>query len=236
MNFRALKISSSLIIAIFGLASCSFLGPQNVPEVTTYTLALPKTQPHFTSAPKLTLMVSTPTAGPGYDSRKMIYTNKTYELSAFVKSQWAATPAEMLEPILIQKLRDTGYFHAVVSNAFSSSRQVFLRTHLLELRQDFTQNPSRVSLALQAEIINAEDSRVINSKTFSTSVLASENTPYSGVVAANRAVERLVSEIALFSLSSLNNAAYQSSLPPDVKYWKFHHKGKSEGFISNHKA
>ncbi len=224
MNFCALKTPLTLIFAIFGVASCSFLGPQNIPEVTTYTIAVPKTQPSFSSAQKITLMVSTPTAGAGYDSRKMIYTNKPYELASFAKSQWAATPAEMLEPILIQKLRDTGYFHAVVSNAFSTSRQVFLRTHLIELRQDFTQNPSRIILSLQVEIINAEDGRVINAKTFTSSVLTAENTPYSGVVAANRAVDRLASEIALFSLSSLNNSGLQSHSTPKASYRKFHPK------------
>lgn len=194
-----------LIVLLLGftLAGCNLLGPQKTPSTTTYTLAVAKIRDRVLHDHKITLLVSPPTAAAGYDTRKMIYTQKPYELSEFALNQWAAPPAEMLESILLQKLGDTGYFHAVISTAFSTQREYLLKTNLIELRQDFTVNPSRIRLALQAELIDAKESRVINTRTFTCSMPSPKNTPYDGVVAANRAVEFLLSQVAQFCVRSL---------------------------------
>lgn len=194
-----------LFVFLMGLAlsGCSLLGPQKTPSITTYTLSVAKIRDRVAHDHKITLLVSAPTAAAGYDSRKMIYTRKPYELSEFALNQWAAPPAEMLEPIVVQKLRDTGYFHAVISTAFSTQREYLLKMNLIELRQDFTVNPSRIRLALQAELIDAKESRVINTRTFTCSIPTPQNTPYNGVVAANRAVEVLLSQVAQFCVRSL---------------------------------
>jgi cholesterol transport system auxiliary component len=191
------------MLGLLGLTACSLLGPQDVPEMNTYTLAIRKIHSQPANLKKETLLVSTPTASAGYDSNKMIFTNKPYELGHFARSQWAAPPAEMLKPLLIQKLRDTGRFHAVLSSTFSTNRDWLLRTHLIELQQDFTVNPSRVKVAVQADLVNSTTHQVISSQTFSQTVAAPENTPYGGVVAANRAVERLLAQVVDFSVYSL---------------------------------
>ena len=229
MNARLLLLLASLL----GLGGCSLLGPQNVPEVSTYTLAVERIHSPVSSHQKITLAVNTPTAGAGYDTRKMIFTNRPYELGEFARSQWAAPPAEMIEPILIQKLRDTGRFHAVVMNAFSTNKQLSLRTHLIELRQDFTVKPSQVKVAIQAELINANDNKVINSRTFTTSISAPENTPYSGVVAANKAVDWLLTQIAEFSVRSLNSAQHESADSPDSRISQVSPVAKKYRFYKN---
>ena len=211
-----------LMLGLLTLGGCSLFGPQNVPEVSTYTLAVQRVHSHSPSTHKTTLLVNTPTATAGYDSRKMIFTNKPYELGQFARSQWTAPPGEMLEPMLIQKLRDTGYFHAVVSNAYTTNRQLMLRTHLIELRQDFTVKPSQLRLAIQAELVNSDDNKVINSQTFTIAMPAYENTPYSGVVAANKAVDRLLTQIAQFSLKSLQGTQHATT-KTKIKY-RFHKK------------
>jgi cholesterol transport system auxiliary component len=199
------KLRLFLIMSFVALSSCSLLGPQKTPTVTTYTLSISKIHTVPVHDHKITLLVNTPTAAAGYDSRKMIYTKRPYELSEFALNQWAAPPAEMLETILVQKLNDTGRFHAIISNAYSANRQFILRTHLIELRQNFTVKPSQIQLSLQAELINAQDSKVINTGTFATSVPAVQNTPYGGVLAANKAADRLLNQIAEFCLHSLNS-------------------------------
>lgn len=209
-----------LLLSLLGVGGCNFLGPQQLPSTTTYTLSAAKVRETPAQDHKITLLVNTPTASAGYDTRKMIYTQKPYELSDFSRNQWAAPPAEMLEPILIQKLRDTGYFHAVVNNAYSVNRQLILRTHLIELRQDFTVTPSRVQLAMQAELINPTDNKVINSHTFTCSMPAPKNTPYSGVLAANKAVDRLLNQIAQFCVQSVKSPSHNIN-QAEIKFKSF---------------
>lgn len=185
------------------LTGCSFLGPQEQPETSTYTLSIPRLHNVPTTSKQLTLMVTTPTASSGYTSKKMIYNEHPYELSAFGRNEWAGPPAEMLEPLLIQKLRDTGYFHAVVATPFSANRELVLRTRLLELRQDFTCKPSHIILALQVELINNKTEQVINSQTFSCSMPTHCNTPYGGVQTANQAANVVLDKVAQFAVRSL---------------------------------
>ncbi len=192
-----------LLMGMLSISGCNMLGPQEVASTTTYTLSVPHIQNTNVHDHKITLLVNSPTATPGFDSRKMIYTKTRYELSEFARHQWAAPPAEMLEPVLIQKLRDTGYFHAVINSAFAVQRDYVLKTHLIEMRQDFTVKPSRLRIAMQAELIDTKESRVVNACTFTCSMPAPQNTPYSGVVAANRAVNTILSQVAEFSVKAL---------------------------------
>jgi cholesterol transport system auxiliary component len=198
-----------LFVGATTLSGCNFLGPQAQPRMSTYTLSATasttKTQVADTptAQPKITLLVTSPTAAAGYESRHMLYTDKPLQLSEFAQNQWAAPPAEMLEPLLVQKLRDTAYFHAVTSHSLAGSRDYILRTHLIELRQDFTLKPSRIQLTLQAELISAVDNRIVRAKTFTTTIPAEENTPYAGVLAANYAINQLLTQIAQFCVQSI---------------------------------
>src|SRR5690348_12647625 len=91
------------------MSSCSLLSPQKTPEISTYTLSAHPRVSHATTSTtkKITLIVNTPIAVTGYDSRKMIYSKKPFELNQFALNQWAAPPAEMIHPMLVQKLRET---------------------------------------------------------------------------------------------------------------------------------
>lgn len=190
----------------FFICSCSLLSPQKTPEISTYTLSAHDRVYHATThkTKKITLIVNTPTAVTGYDSRKMIYSKKRYELNHFALNQWAAPPAEMIHPILVQKLRDTGQFNAVMSNEYNSNPQYVLRVHLIELQQNFAVQPSQIQLKIQAEILTSNDNKVIKTQTFNTSIRTLQNTPYGGVLAANKAVDLLLNQIAEFTVRSVN--------------------------------
>lgn len=189
-------------IVLLSLSGCNVLGPQEQPKVVTHTISMPLPRNVPTCANPLTLMVSTPTASSGYNTKKMIYNERCYELATFTRNEWAGPPAEMIQPLLVQKLRDTGYFHAVVASPFSANRSLVLKTNLLELRQDFTLHPSHVVIALQVELINNHTEEVINSKTFARSVPTKLDTPDSGVVTINCAMNQLLNEVAQFAVSS----------------------------------
>lgn len=201
-----MKSKVVFLSSLFFISGCSFLSPQKTPNISNY--AFSNTFRHY-HAPvhkknKITVIINTPTAAAGFDTRKMIYTKKPYELSEFALNQWSAPPAEMLQPLLVQKLRDTGRFHAIMSHAYGTNREFILKTHLIELKQNFATNPSKIQITVQAEIINSNDNKVISTHTFNITQKTHQNTPYGGVVAANQAVDLILNQITEFTVRSLN--------------------------------
>lgn len=200
-----MRKSIAFLTSLVVVSGCNFLSPQQTPNISTYNFKIKERhyQAQTHKKDKITLIINTPTAVPGFDTRKMIYTKKPYELNEFALNQWVAPPAEMLQPILVQKIRDTGQFHAIMSHAYESNRQFVLNTHLIELQQNFIKHPSQIQMSIQAELINADNNKVISTRTFSTIQTAPQNSPYGGVVAANKAVDIILNQITEFTVHSL---------------------------------
>ena len=73
-----------------------------------------------------------------------------------------------------------------------------LDTELVRLQQDFGAPPSRVRLTVRAQLLDAEGRRVLAAAEFDETELAPSDDPYGGVLAANRALARLLARLAEF--------------------------------------
>lgn len=189
------------IIALL-LAGCGLSTPVKLPQNKTYTLnsIQPRWQ-HFSKKTEQTLLVTSTIPNPGYASNKMIYQDVPYNLRAYANHQWAAPPSEMLLPLIANAMRNTGYFKAVVAVPYVGMTSLRLDTRLIALEQDFIHPKSREFLAVQATLTNNVTNKVIAAKSFKVSVPANGNTPYAGVLAANRAVSILGNQLARFVVS-----------------------------------
>jgi cholesterol transport system auxiliary component len=56
------------------------------------------------------ILISPPEAAAGYQSAQMIYIKKPYELNAFASHAWIEPPADMLYPLIVQSIQQTGAF------------------------------------------------------------------------------------------------------------------------------
>lgn len=142
------------------------------------------------------LIVNVPVAQPGFDTPRMAYTQRPYEVSYYATHQWADPPARMLTPLLVQALEQTGYWRAIVTMPTSVRGDHRVDIDQLVLLQDFLQKPSQVRVALRLQIIKLPDYLVLGTRLFDVVEEASTDDAYGGTVAANRAVERLVKEVA----------------------------------------
>jgi cholesterol transport system auxiliary component len=142
------------------------------------------------------LVVNVPVAQPGFDTPRMAYTQRPYEVSYYATHQWADPPARMLTPLLVQALEQTGYWRAITSMPTSVRGDHRVDIDQLELVQTFLQKPSRVRVALRIQIIRLPEYLVLGTRQFEMVEEASNDDAYGGAVAANRAVERLVNEVA----------------------------------------
>ena len=181
------------------LAGCG-LKPLPVKPSMQYTFTTwPKTASFpEKAATNKTLLVSAPIAAPGYQSSKMVYVTVPYELRAFADHRWVAPPADLLLPLLSNRLRAAGYFKAVVTPPFSGAVTYQLNTQLLTLQQEFMQPESSVRMAVEVTLIRTDTGAVVANRVFETIIPASTNNPYGGVLAANKAAHQLLDKIALF--------------------------------------
>lgn len=193
-------------LALTLLGGCSSLVPPPPPPDTIYLLeARMSAIPSLASAPgdahpkrDLMLAVSTPRARAGYDTAQMIWVRQAHRLEVYSRNRWADTPARMLAPLVAQALEHSEAFHAIVQAPSVASATLRLDTELIRLQQDFSVKPSRVQFTLSAQLIDTGTRRVIASAEFDESENAPSEDAYGGVLAANRALERLLARLVTF--------------------------------------
>jgi cholesterol transport system auxiliary component len=64
------------------------------------------------------------------------------------------------------------------------------------LEQQFFSNPSRVRLALRAQLVETKTQSVLGTRSFEVFEPAPTDDPYGGVIAANKATTDLITELA----------------------------------------
>lgn len=185
------------------LASCGLTSPVKLPAVSTYTISHSFISIPNASKTGYTILMSMPVAASGYQSSDMIYVQKAYKLKSFANNRWASPPAEMLLPLMAQRLRSYGFFKAVVTPPFSGVTNYRLDTQLLVLQQEFLHPTSIVRMVMQATLVNNTTNRVVASRRFQVMVTAPDNNPYSGVLAANKASDIMSKRISTFVIRSV---------------------------------
>jgi cholesterol transport system auxiliary component len=145
---------------------------------------------------KTTLLVSQPIPVMAYQSADMLYISQNYQLQPFVKNSWRVPPAEMLFPLMTQSLQNTDYFAAVIPAPTFAYADWRLDSYVIQLQQDFTHQPSIVTLELNATLINNVKASVIANKRFYVQAVAPTDNPYGGVIAANNACQQLMEELS----------------------------------------
>jgi cholesterol transport system auxiliary component len=193
-----------LIFLMLGLSACSsLLSPVKVTPSTTYIInAVPAVATKQASR-AVTLLVPPTETTQVYNTAQMAYSTQTYQVAFFAKNRWAEIPSKMLHPLIVQTLQKTHYFHAILSNSSNAHYDYILNTQLIEVLQNFSHQPSQEHLVLRAHLINASTNKVVASKQFTAIITATEDTPYGGVIAANRATATLLTQLAAFCLKSL---------------------------------
>jgi cholesterol transport system auxiliary component len=202
MTIKRIVIILLAVFAAFLLQGCNVLSPikddTQVEMISKLPADLPRQPAHAA-----TLLILPVAASPVYDTVRMAYTDKPYQVAYFSKHEWGATPAQMLQPLLETTMEHTGYFSAVVVPTYSGSYDYALKTEILELVQDFTATPAVLRLSLREQLIDGRSNRSISIREITLSEPMQDKTPYAGVVAANEATAKALQQTAGFVLDSL---------------------------------
>lgn len=179
------------------LGACSALpSPPEAPS--TYVLEPQMGGVQRRPAGNLVIAVGTPRAYSGFDTAQMAYVRRAHEIEYFTKSRWADAPPRMLAPLIGQALDRAGGFRAVVRAPGGASADLRLDVEIVRLQQDFTVQPSQVRFSLHAQLVDTGSRRVLATRDFDEVEYAPSEDAYGGVIAANRALERLLGRLVGF--------------------------------------
>ncbi len=194
---KAVRTACSRGAAVFALllvAACALPGQKPSKPTVVYLLEADAASTRATGVsepPCLTLSIAMPRSAPGFATSRIAYVEQPYRIDYFAYHEWADTPARMLQSVLQQTLEASRMFRAVVAGSMLGIQpDLRLETDLIRLQQEFLSSESQVQLDVGFSLHDVAAHRLLFSESFSLREPASENNPYAGVVAANRAVGR----------------------------------------------
>ncbi|HEY5582137.1 MAG TPA: ABC-type transport auxiliary lipoprotein family protein [Rhodoferax sp.] len=196
-------------LSVLALGACSVLSPTATPPPAFYSLdsapvTAPASTPARTAAP--TLIINPPRAAAGFDSQRIIYVRESHKLEYFAHSEWVDPPARMLGSLLVAAIEQTGAFSAVVLTPGAAGGDLRLDTEIVRLQQEFQTSPSRVRFTLRAYLVDDKTRRVLAWRQFEAVADAASDDPYSGVLAANRAVQTVLQQLSAFCAETMASA------------------------------
>jgi cholesterol transport system auxiliary component len=203
MNGFLRAIAVGLLLS--GLCACSVLRPSATPATAFYALdrtplATEDVAPVMpaVAVAAVTLLINPTHAAAGFDSPRIIYLREPHKLDYFALSQWVDPPARMLGPLLAAAIEKTGAFRAVVQMPGAASGELRLDTDIIRLQHEFQTSPSQVRFTLRATLVADKTRQVLGWQEFEAIAPANSEDAYGGVLAANRAVQTVVDQLAVF--------------------------------------
>ncbi len=191
--------AAALVVVL--AAGCTLLPPGQTETKKEVLSTVPDALPQRDTR-AAALLVLRPDTQAIYDTTQMAYMARPYQVDYFTQYAWGATPSQMLLPLLVQTLENTHAFAAVLTAPYAGHYSFALRTEILELMQDFTAQPPVLRFALRLQLSDSTTGRIIATKSISLREPLEQESPYAGVVAANRAAAKALSEVAKFVLEN----------------------------------
>lgn len=187
-----------IICSLLSLTSCSFLSPVAVTPPQKHMLTQTPNHCVVSKNPRGVILVSLPETQPIFNTTKMAYTNSTYTVAYFSQHEWAETPAQMLQPLIVKSLDASHLFRAIVIPPFPGQFDYSLQTQIVSLQQNFLHNPAVLNMTVRAQLVQTSNNKIIGSKVFTANVTMPRNSPEGGVYAANQATKMILGDIVRF--------------------------------------
>ena len=213
---------SAAALSLALLSACGSLLPTPAAQPQRYSLDQAGLNVAPTPASKQgpTLIVNPPRAASGFDSQRINYVRQPHLLEYYAQNEWVDTPARMLAPLIVSAIENTGAFRAVILTPSAATGELRLHTEIIRLQHDLSAQPGRVVFTLRAYLVDTTSRKVVASREFNETVIASSETPYAGVVAANLAVQAGLAKLAIFCqeiAQNLRSTAEEAQNPHEKK-------------------
>jgi cholesterol transport system auxiliary component len=196
VSTKAVYCIMMLIMAMV-LASCSLLSPVSVVAPNKYVInVVPQAVSGLSHHKRAgVLLVAVPDIRPIYNTTRIAYTRTPFQVEYFAQSEWAETPSQMLQSLIVKTLEKTGRYQAVVTPPFAAHYDYVLMTQIERFHQRLSPGTPTFEVVVSAQLIHASTNQVVASKVLSASVTHTYSTPYSTVLAANQATADILKQV-----------------------------------------
>src|SRR6476646_1095177 len=100
------------VLCVVLLSACSLFSPVKTETRKSLLDSVPLETPSEKTR-EATLLVLIPETAPVYATTQMAYTTEAHQVAYFSQNEWAATPSQMIQPLIVETLRNTHLFSAV---------------------------------------------------------------------------------------------------------------------------
>lgn len=200
-----MKMIKLAVFMMLALSACSVFGPVQTPDDHRYLIsAMPVSFKAVKQSPAVVL-VTQPEAAYIYNTTSMAYTAKPYQVSYYSQNEWAATPSQMMLPLLAQSLEKTGAFRAVVVAPYLGKTDYTINTQIIKMQQNYI-NPKAgtFDLVVQVEVVSVATGHTVATRQFSIKEPIGQASPYNGVIAGNTAMAKLLIQICHFATAVIS--------------------------------
>ena len=200
---RIMCVRVLMILSCAVLSACTLIKPPAAVNMQSYVLELPVAvrQARASRPEGAALVVAELRTRPGYDTPRMAYVKRDYTLDYYANSQWADSPARMLQPLLVRALESTGHYSAVLRAPAPVAAGLRLDVEIARLEQVFTKQPSHMLITMRVLLIDTHRGTVLGQREFAADVPAPSDDAYGGVRALNQALAPLLSDVAAFCVA-----------------------------------
>lgn len=182
-----------LVLTVAGCASVN----QSQPPVS-YRLEFDPSATPDVAATGGILQIARPEALAGTDTRGLAYRIEPHQLRYYTKSQWADTPAQMLETALTSAIEASGMFKAVVNDGRVAA-DYLLTTQLLRLEQDLSAgNKGTTEIRLRLQLITLPERRLLGSRLIEASAANPSRDAEGAVAGAHAALSEAMADAIRF--------------------------------------
>ena len=187
-------------LRLFLLSACA-LGPVETSAPRTYFLnpeiSWKNPHGHGERIGTAVLLITQPRPQAGFDTARMAYLLRPYEINYYAFNQWADTPARMVHQIMVENLDKTGLWRAVLHRRGRNTGAVSpgLRT-ISSWSSSFSPTPAACGCRSARKLSTRKDRRSWRRDILNCSKLPQAEDAYGGVQAANHAAAKLLIELA----------------------------------------
>ena len=172
MKLRALVLACGGMV----LAGCGSLLETTMPAPQAYVLRLPARTAAAQAANPGSLLVQRPEAGPGLSSENIALLRSGQRFDFYAASRWAAPAPDLVESVIVDRLREAGLFAAVFDDSSPYAPTYNLRCHMRRFEADYTsegRGAPTVQVALDCSLGRHRDRTLLATFTAQGSAAAS---------------------------------------------------------------
>lgn len=200
MNFNKLYLFLLFFLIING---CFMPDKTHLPQAYVLEVVPTFVNSTYKKANSKILLINLPKIAPGFDNKHIIYIRDYLKLNYYSDGVWCDTPQRMLLPILVMAFEKAGIFKAVVADSISVPADLRIDLDIIRLQHEYLIHPSKVRLTIRVKLVDIKSEHIITTQVFESLEAAPSEDVYGAVRASNFAVQKIVSDIVLFTIKNI---------------------------------